>query len=323
MAVKENILVIGASGQIGTELTPALSEKFGHENVVMADLQEPPSYLKEKSPFEILDVQEQDKLKKIVEQYNITQIYNLAAILSAKAEKEPRKAWDINMAGFFNVADTALEKGVSKVFWPSSIAVFGRRSPKEDTPQYTITDPSTVYGIAKLAGERWSKYYYRNYGLDIRSIRYPGLISNMAQPGGGTTDYAVDIFYKALTGEPFQCFLAEDTYLPMMYMPDAIRGTIELMDAPEANVSLHDAYNLTAISLCPGDLAHEIQKHIPSFQIEYKPDYRQKIADSWPHDIDDSVAKRDWNWEPEFGLAEMVDDMLISLKKKLEVDHPI
>lgn len=322
MANSDNILVIGASGQIGTELTPALREKFGEENVVMADLQAPPSHLKSQGPFEILDVQDQEKLKKIVHQYGITQIYNLAAILSAKAENEPRKAWEINMDGFFNVADTALETGVSKVFWPSSIAVFGRRSPKEQTPQYTITDPSTVYGISKLAGERWSKYYYRNYGLDIRSIRYPGLISNMAEPGGGTTDYAVDIFYKALAGEIFQCFLAEDTYLPMMYMPDAIRGTIELMDAPEANVSLHDAYNLTAISLCPGDLAHEIQKHIPSFQIEYYPDYRQEIADSWPHDIDDSVAKRDWHWQAEFGLSEMVDDMLICLKNKLEVDTP-
>ncbi len=317
MSSTDKILIIGGSGQIGTELTPELRSRFGHENVIRADLKEPSDHLKDNELFEQIDVQDQQTLERIVKKHGITQIYNLAAVLSAKAEKQPRKAWEINMNGFFNVADVSLKYEVEKVFWPSSIAVFGRRSPKDNTPQYTITDPSTIYGISKLAGERWSKYYFRNYSLDIRSLRYPGLISNQAEPGGGTTDYAVDIFYKALAGEPFRCFLSRDAQLPMMYMPDAIRATIELMNAEPDSVSLHDAYNITALSFTPAELADEIRKHIPDFKIEYEPDYRQKIADSWPNNIDDSVARRDWGWYPEIGLADLVEDMLINIQKKI------
>ena len=319
MAGADKILVIGASGQIGSELIPELRKIYGASNVVIADLREPQDELVHEGPHEKLDVLDAKALGRILDKYNVKIVYHLAALLSAVAEKNPRKAWDVNMEGLFNVLDAAVEKKLDKVFWPSSIAVFGKRSPKQDTPQYTITDPSTVYGISKLAGERWCKYYFRNYGLDVRSLRYPGLISYKAPPGGGTTDYAVDMYYKAVQGEPYTCFLEKGTYLPMMYMPDAIRATIELMDAGLEKVSLHDAYNISGMSFAPEELVAEIHKEIPVFQVSYEPDYRQKIADTWPDTIDDQVAQRDWGWKPEYDCAAMTKDMLAHLYEKLRV----
>src|ERR1700749_735553 len=286
---KEKILVIGASGQIGVELTMALRKMYGNANVFASDLREENELLKGTGPYVSLDVMNKEMLHVQVIRQNITQIYLLAAILSATGEKNPHLAWHLNMQGLLNVLDIAREEKLHKVYWPSSIAVFGPTSPKEDCPQRTIIEPSTVYGISKYAGEFWCNYYFQRYGVDVRSIRYPGLISYKSAPGGGTTDYAVEIFHEALEEKKYDCFLREDTYLPMMYMPDAIRATIELMEAPVEKISIRTSYNRSGMSFSPKEIAAEIKKHIPGFKIEYKPDYRMAIAQSWPQSIDDSV----------------------------------
>jgi nucleoside-diphosphate-sugar epimerase len=311
----EKILVIGACGQLGTELTLALREIYGAAQVIASDLQCRVPVLEKSGPFETLDVLDSKKLGELTQKYKITQIYHLAAILSATGEKNPRLAWDINMTGLLNVLELAREKKLHKVYWPSSIAVFGPHTPSQQTPQYTTMDPNTVYGISKQAGERWCEYYFHKYGIDIRSLRYPGLISYKTPPGGGTTDYAVEIYHKALEGDIFECFLNEDTYLPMMYMPDAIKATLQVMEAPTEAVTVRSSYNVSAISFSPKDIAAEIKKHIPGFAIRYKPDFRQKIADSWPKDIDDRVARTDWDWKPDYSLPEMTEDILLNLKK--------
>lgn len=310
---KEKILVIGASGQIGVELTMALRKIYGNQNVVASDLREQNPLLEGTGPYVSLDVMNKEMLHVQVIRQNITQIYLLAAILSATGEKNPNLAWHLNMQGLLNVLDIAREEKLTKVYWPSSIAVFGPTSPKQNCPQQTIIEPTTVYGISKYAGEFWCNYYHQRYGVDIRSLRYPGLISYKSAPGGGTTDYAVEIYHEALEHQSYTSFLKEDTYLPMMYMPDAIRATIELMEAPRENIKVRTSYNVSAMSFSPKEIASSIQKHIPDFAIDYKPDYRQSIADSWPQSIDDSVAQAQWNWKPEYDLEKMTTDMLQNL----------
>lgn len=313
--LKEKILVIGASGQIGVELTLALRKIYGNANVVASDLREQNPLLEGTGPYVSLDVMNKEMLHVQVIRQNITQIYLLAAILSATGEKNPNLAWSLNMQSLLNVLDIAREEKLTKVYWPSSIAVFGPTSPKQNCPQQTIIEPTTVYGISKYAGEFWCNYYYQRYGVDVRSLRYPGLISYKSAPGGGTTDYAVEIFHEALEEKKYECFLQEDTYLPMMYMPDAIRATIELMEAPAAKISVRTSYNLSGMSFSPAEIAVAIKKHIPEFIITYKPDYRQAIANSWPQSIDDSVARKDWGWKEDYDLEGMVIDMLKNLKK--------
>ena len=311
---KEKILVIGASGQIGVELTLALRNMYGNANVVASDLREEKELLKGTGPYVSLDVMNKEMLHVQVIRQNITQVYLLAAILSATGEKNPHLAWHLNMQSLLNVLDIAKDEKLSKVYWPSSIAVFGPTSPKKDCPQQTIIEPSTVYGISKYAGEFWCNYFHQRYGVDVRSLRYPGLISYKSEPGGGTTDYAVEIFYKAVQGKKYECFLKQDTYLPMMYMPDAIRATIELMEADAARISVRTSYNLSGMSFSPADIAAAITKHIPDFSISYQPDYRQQIAESWPQSIDDSIARKDWGWKAAYDLAAMTTDMLANLK---------
>ncbi|MET0634734.1 MAG: NAD-dependent epimerase/dehydratase family protein [Chitinophagaceae bacterium] len=312
---KEKILVIGASGQIGVELTLALRKLYGNANVVASDLREENELLKGTGPYVSMDVTNKEMLHVQVIRQNITQIYLLAAILSATGEKNPNLAWNLNMQSLLNVLDVAREENLTKVYWPSSIAVFGPTSPKVNCPQQTVIEPTTVYGISKYAGEFWCNYYNHRYGLDVRSLRYPGLISYKSAPGGGTTDYAVEIFHDALEEGSYECFLREDTYLPMMYMPDAIRATIELMEAPAEKIRIRTSYNLAGMSFSPKEIAGEIKKIIPDFSISYNPDYRQTIADSWPQSIDDSVARADWGWKEEFDLAAMTKDMFLNLKK--------
>lgn len=311
--VKERILVIGACGQIGVELTLALRKIYGGGNVVASDLREENELLKGTGPYVSLDVMNKEMLHVQVIRQNFTQIYLLAAILSATGEKNPPLAWNLNMTGLLNVLDIAREEKISKVYWPSSIAVFGPTSPRVNCPQQTIIEPTTVYGISKFAGEFWCNYYHQRYGVDVRSLRYPGLISYKSAPGGGTTDYAVEIFHEAREEKQYTCFLQEDTYLPMMYMPDAIRATIELMEAPADRISVRTSYNISGMSFSPKEIAACISGHIPGFSMDYKPDYRQAIADSWPQSIDDSVARRDWNWHPEFDLEKMTADMFRNL----------
>ncbi len=311
--MKDKILVIGASGQIGVELTLALRNMYGNANVVASDLREENDLLRGSGPYVSLDVMNKEMLHVQVIRQGITQIYLLAAILSATGEKNPALAWHLNMQGLLNVLDIAKEEKLQKVYWPSSIAVFGPTSPKQNCPQQTIIEPITVYGISKYAGEFWCNYYFHKFGVDVRSLRYPGLISYKSAPGGGTTDYAVEIFHDALEEKHYNCFLGKDTYLPMMYMPDAIRATIELMEAPVENIRVRTSYNVGAISFSPEEIAAEIKKHIPDFTIDYKPDYRQSIADSWPQSIDDSAASNDWGWKPEYDLAAMTKDMLNNL----------
>ncbi|WEK38077.1 MAG: NAD-dependent epimerase/dehydratase family protein [Candidatus Pseudobacter hemicellulosilyticus] len=313
--IRERILVIGASGQIGVELTLALRNIYGNNNVIASDLREENELLKGTGPYVSIDVMNKEMLHVQVIRQNVTQIYLLAAMLSATGEKNPNLAWHLNMQGLLNVLDIAREEKIYKVYWPSSIAVFGPTSPKQNCPQQTIIEPTTVYGISKYAGEFWCDYYHQRFGVDVRSMRYPGLISYKSAPGGGTTDYAVEIFHEALEEKKYTCFLQEDTYLPMMYMPDAIRATIELMEAPAAKISVRHSYNLSSMSFSPKEIADEIRKEIPEFKIDYKPDYRQQIADSWPQSIDDSVARRDWDWKHEYDLAKMTKDMLTNLKK--------
>jgi nucleoside-diphosphate-sugar epimerase len=311
---KEKILVIGASGQIGVELTLALRKMHGAAQVVAADLREQNPLLAGTGPYVSLDVMNKEMLHVQIIRQNITQVYLLAAILSATGEKNPSLAWNLNMQGLLNVLDIAREEKLSKVFWPSSIAVFGPSSPRVNCPQQTIIEPTTIYGISKYAGEFWCNYYWQRYGVDVRSLRYPGLISYKSAPGGGTTDYAVEIYHEALSQRSYTCFLKQDTYLPMMYMPDAIRATIELMEAPADRISVRTSYNLSAMSFSPAEIAVSIQKQIPDFRMAYQPDYRQPIADSWPQSIDDSVARRDWGWKHEYDLDAMTVDMLQNLR---------
>lgn len=315
--MKERIIIIGANGQIGSELALALRQKFGSDNVITSDIRVPEK-LKEGEIFETINVLDKQAVKALLEKYKPTQIYLLAAMLSATGEKYPQKAWDLNMNGLLNVLDLAIELGIKKIFWPSSIAVFGPNSPKSNTPQYCVMDPNSIYGISKLAGERLCEYYHEKYGLDIRSVRYPGIISWKTAPGGGTTDYAVDIFFEGIKHDKYACFLSAHTELPMLYMDDAVRGTIELMDAPAEQLSIRSSYNLAGISFTPAMIAEEIKKILPNFEISYvENDPRQAIADSWPGSIDDSQARKDWNWEPTFDLKAMTEDMIKNLKTKL------
>jgi nucleoside-diphosphate-sugar epimerase len=314
--MKEKILVIGASGQIGVELTLALRGIYGNQNVIASDLREENPLLHGTGPYVALDVMNKEMLHVQVIRQHVTQIYLLAAMLSATGEKNPALAWHLNMQSLLHVLDIAREEKLHKVYWPSSIAVFGPTSPKKLCPQQTIIEPTTVYGISKYAGEFWCNYYFNKYGVDVRSIRYPGLISWMSAPGGGTTDYAVDIFHQALEAGSFTSFLNKDTYLPMMYMPDAIRATIELMEAPAEKIGIRTSYNLAAISFSPQEIGMAIQQHLPHFEMSYAPDYRQQIADSWPQSIDDSVARKEWGWQHEYDLQKMTADMIKNLKDK-------
>jgi len=307
---KEKILVIGACGQIGVELTLALRKIYGGSNVVASDLREENDLLKGTGPYVSMDVMNKEMLHVQVIRQNITQVYLLAAILSATGEKNPPLAWHLNTQSLLNVLDIAKEEKLSKVYWPSSIAVFGPTSPKENCPQQTIIEPTTVYGISKYAGEFWCNYFYHRYGVDVRSIRYPGLISYKSAPGGGTTDYAIEIYHEAKEKKKYTSFLEADTKLPMMYMPDAIRATIELMEAPADKLTVRTSYNLAAMSFSPKEIAGSIQKSIPEFKITYKPDYRQQIANSWPQSIDDAQARVDWGWKHEYDLDKMTQDML-------------
>jgi nucleoside-diphosphate-sugar epimerase len=311
----EKILVIGAGGQLGSELTQELANRYGDDQVIATDINPRTGSKFPNLKFQVLDAMDANGLGELASREKITQIYHLAAILSAAGEKNPTLAWDLNMKSLLNVLELAKEKKLNKVYWPSSIAVFGPGTPKINTPQHCVMDPSTVYGISKLAGERWCEYYFLKHGVDVRSLRYPGLIGYKALPGGGTTDYAVDIFYKALDNQVFDCFLKEDTYLPMMYMPDAIAGTLQLMDAPAAQVKIRSSYNMAAISFSPQEIYKEIQKLMPGFEIDYKPDFRQAIADSWPDSINDTEARNDWNWQPQYDLKAMVEDILTNLPK--------
>jgi len=308
-------LVIGASGQLGSVLTAQLQTKYGNENVVASDLRPNPDF---RGNFEVLDATDFDSLKKVVKKYKVGQIYHLAAILSASGEKFPLDTWDINMKTFFNVLEVSRMHQVSKIFFPSSIAVFGKNAPRIDTPQSSPLAPATVYGISKVAGENWAQYYHQKYGLDIRSLRYPGIIGYQSLPGGGTTDYAVDIFHKAVKNEKFECFLRPNTMLPMIYMDDAIRATIELMDAPSEKITIRTSYNLAGMSFSSNQIAKSIQRILPDFQITYKPDFRQEIAESWPMSIDDSVARKNWGWKPEYNLHSMVDTMINQLELKYQ-----
>lgn len=306
---KEKILVIGACGQIGVELTLALRKMVGGSNVIASDLREENDLLKGTGPYVSLDVMNKEMLHVQVIRQGVTQIYLLAAILSATGEKNPPLAWHLNMQSLLHVLDIAKEEKLTKVYWPSSIAVFGPTSPKFNCPQQTVIEPTTVYGISKYAGEFWCNYYFHRYGVDVRSLRYPGLISYKSAPGGGTTDYAVEIYHAAKEKKKYKCFLKEDTHLPMMYMPDAIRATIELMEAPAENIKVRTSYNLSSMSFSPAEIASEIKLHIPDFEISYQSDYRQSIADSWPKSIDDGVARADWKWKHEFDLSKMTTDM--------------
>ncbi len=309
---RQKILVIGAGGQLGSELTQGLWNLHGKENVTATDIKDPQGILATGN-FALLDVLKHDQCIDFIKKNNFTQIYHLAAVLSATGEKNPKLAWQLNMDGLITVLDAAVELKINKVYWPSSIAVFGPTTPKIKTPQDTIMDPATIYGISKLAGERWCDWYYKNKGLDVRSLRYPGLIGYKTKPGGGTTDYAVDIFFQALTEKKFECFLKPDTYLPMMYMDDAVKATIDLMEASPEKIKIRSSYNVAGMSFCPAEIADEIKKHIPEFEITYNPDFRQAIADSWPKSINDSVARLDWGWEPAFGLEEMTEEILKNL----------
>lgn len=313
--MRKRILIIGAGGQIGTELTEHLRYVHGSHKVIASDIKEPEKDFLESGPFELLDATDYNAIQKIVIHYEITEIYLMAAMLSATAEKFPMHAWNLNMNSLFNVLNLAKEGKIEKVFWPSSIAVFGPSTPRTNTPQYTTTEPTTVYGISKFTGERWCEYYASRYGVDVRSIRYPGLISYKTKPGGGTTDYAVDIYHKALKHNKYICFLTGETELPMMYMDDAIRATVSLMDADKSKIKIRSSYNLAAMSFTPEEITKSIQKQLPDFKISYEPDFRQAIADSWPDSIDDSKAREDWGWKAHISLDEMTEIMLNNLKE--------
>jgi nucleoside-diphosphate-sugar epimerase len=304
------IIVVGAGGQIGTELVIELRKKFGNDQVIASDVHEKCPEILEGGPYVQLDILDKALVRSVIIDRKIKHVYLLAALLSATAEKNPEFAWRLNMEGLFTILDLAKEKHIEKVFWPSSIAVFGPTTPQNNTPQHTIMEPTTVYGISKQAGERWCEYYHKNYGVDVRSIRYPGLISYKSKPGGGTTDYAVDIFYKAKENRRFTSYLSEDTALPMMFMDDAIRATIELMQAPSEMIKERSSYNLAGVSFSPKEISSSIKKQIPDFEISFEPDFRQAIANSWPNSIDDSAAQKDWGWKHCYGLNEIVEIML-------------
>ncbi len=311
------ILILGACGQIGSELTLKLRKVYGNDNVVASDIREGKEELMSSGPFEIINAMNFDEIAEAIDKHQIDEVYLMAALLSATAEKNPAFAWSLNMDSLFHVLNLAKEGKIKKIFWPSSIAVFGPTTPRFNTPQYTVMEPSTVYGISKQTGERWCEYYFNKFGVDVRSIRYPGLISWTTPPGGGTTDYAVDIFYKAIEDKKYTCFLSEKSALPMMYMEDALEATIAIMQAPKEQVKIRSSYNLGGISFTPEDVAAEIQKHIPDFTINYEPDFRQAIADSWPASIDDSRAQEDWGWNHKYDLSEMTNVMLENLSKVL------
>lgn len=306
-----NILILGAAGQIGSELTELLRKRYPNRHVIASDIQEKPTL---NPPYFRVDATCLKDVKELIFQQNVKEVYLLAAMLSATAEKHPQKAWELNMQSLLNILELAKEGFINKVFWPSSIAVFGSTSPKTNTPQQTILEPTTVYGISKLAGENWCNYYYTKYGVDVRSLRYPGLISWKTPPGGGTTDYAIDIFHYALQHEPYTCFLKQDTVLPMMYMEDALQATIALMEAPSEKLSVRTSYNLSGISFSPAQLTKIIRKHFPNFNTLYQPDFRQAIADSWPQSVDDSFAQRDWGWKPSYNLEKIAKAMIDGLQ---------
>lgn len=315
----DNILVIGAAGQIGSELVVELRKNYGSANVFATDIKQPPQDVIEGGPFHMLDVMDDKQLIHFIIRHKITQIYHLAAVLSGNAEKLPTQAWKINMDSLMNILEVAkMVEEVKKVFWPSSIAVFGPTTPRTNTPQLTVMEPVTVYGISKLAGERWCDYYFNRYGVDVRSIRYPGLISYKTEAGGGTTDYAVEIYYEAIRNGSYECFLSEQTALPMLFMPDAIQGTIQLMEAERSRLSIHSAYNLGGMSITPDQVYQEIRKEIPGFSISYKPDFRQAIADTWPLSVDDSRAREDWGFKQNYDLERMTGIMLKEIRNKLK-----
>ncbi|CAM1348737.1 Uncharacterized epimerase/dehydratase SH2450 [Tenacibaculum insulae] len=316
LKMNETILILGACGQIGTELTQKLRVIYGNEHIIASDIREGNEEMMSSGPFEIIDATSKERILEVIQKYKVTQVYLMAAMLSATAEKYPLKGWDLNMTSLLAVLEIAREKHIKQVYWPSSMASFGPTSPKMNTPQQTIMEPSTVYGISKVAGEHWCNYYHEKFGVDVRSIRYPGIISWKTLPGGGTTDYAVDIYFDALKKGTFECFLSENTRLPMMYMDDAINATIQIMQADAAKIKTRTSYNLSAISFTPKEIAAEIKKYVPEFTITYKPDFRQAIADSWPQIIDDSHARKDWGWQHDFDLASMTKDIVTSLKNQ-------
>jgi nucleoside-diphosphate-sugar epimerase len=316
----ETHLVIGSSGQIGTELVAELRARYGRDRVIASDLKPASPELLAAGPYEVIDALNRDQVFEVVKKQQVTHVYLLAALLSATAEQNPMFAWKLNMESLFHVLEMAREGHIQKIYWPSSIAVFGPTTPRDNTPQFTIIEPSTVYGISKQAGERWCEWYHRKYGVDVRSLRYPGLIGWKSAPGGGTTDYAVHIFHEALAKNSYTCFLSENTTLPMMYMPDAIRATLEIMEAPAEQIKYRGGYNVAGMSFSPAEMAEAIRKHQPGFTIDYKPDFRQAIADSWPRSINDAAARADWGWKPQFDLTTMTEEMLISLKK---VNNPV
>lgn len=314
--MKSRILIIGASGQIGTELTIALRNRFGVDKVVASDIREGNEMLMSKGHFELLDATDFKAVEDVIFRYKVDTVYLMAAMLSAIAERFPEKAWHLNMTSLFHILNLGKEKKIKKIFWPSSIAVFGSTTPAQNTPQTTVMEPSTVYGISKQTGERWCEYYFNRFGVDVRSIRYPGLISYTTEPGGGTTDYAVDIYHRALKHGEYRCFLKQGTTLPMMYMEDAIKATIAIMDAPKKEIKIRSSYNLAGVSYAPEEVAQSIQIHLPDFKISYEPDFRQAIADSWPESIDDSAARKDWGWKHQYGLEEITEVMLKNLKPR-------
>jgi len=314
----DNIMVIGAAGQIGSELIIELRKIYGHEHVFGTDIRQPSRDILEGGPFQVLDVMDDKQLIHFIIRHKINQIYHLAAVLSGNAEKLPTQAWRINMDSLMNILEVAkMVEEVKKVFWPSSIAVFGPTTPRINTPQLTVMEPVTVYGISKLAGERWCDYYFNKFGVDVRSLRYPGLVSYKTEPGGGTTDYAVEIYYAAVRNGKYECFLEKETALPILFMPDAIRATIQLMEADRSKLSIHNSYNLGGVSLTPHQMFEEIRKHVPGFTIRYKPDFRQAIADSWPHSVDDTIARVDWGFESSYDLEKMTRIMLNEIRNKL------
>ena len=313
----KKLLVTGSTGQIGSELTLALRKRYGGDNVVAVGHQRKPSdRLLNSGPFEIVEIGEMSSVEKVVKKYDIDTVYHLAALLSATGEQNPQLAWNLNMGSLYNVLEIAREQNLTRIFWPSSIAVFGPSTPRDNTPQETVMIPGTMYGVTKVAGELLCNYYFHKYGVDVRGLRYPGIISSETPPGGGTTDYAVEIFYEAVKKKQYTCFVREDTVLPMMYMPDCLKSTIDLMEADPITVKRHDSYNVAGLSFSAGELADEIRKHSPEFKCNYKPDFRQKIADSWPMSVDDSQARKDWGWKPSCDLATMTKDMLGKLSKR-------
>ncbi len=316
--MSSKILIIGACGQIGTELTAKLREIHGVDNIIASDINTRNLDLVNSGPFEIIDAKNFNAIKDCCLHNNVKTIYLMAALLSATGEKYPMEAWDLNMNSLFHVLNLAKQKIIDKIFWPSSIAVFGPTTPSKNTPQHTICEPTTVYGITKQVGERWCEYYHNKYDVDVRSIRYPGIISYKAMPGGGTTDYAVEIYHEAIKKGTYDCFLSENTRLPMMFMEDAIKATTELMQAPAEHLTIRSSYNLAAISFTPKDIFESIKTKLPEFSITYSPDFRQAIADSWPSSIDDSVARKDWNWKENYDLEAMTNEMLTQLRKKYE-----